>query len=144
MVWLNMELLWWQVCSEMILKNLYHCFYSDQIDLGEVDSCMCAWEALLFCYVLGCSVLAIDACLQNYSWSRWLNLPVNGDGRVLRVQEYLERVILTMICDWSYYFVMVMMLLTNSNLIIYYNYNALRKMCMCVMVDDYRYWLFDS
>ena len=91
------------------------------------------------CYVLECAVLTIDACLQNYSWSRWLNLPVNGDGRVLRVQEYLERVILTMICHWSYYYVMVMMLLINSNLIIYYNYNALRKMYMCVMVGDYCY-----
>ena len=53
----------------------------------EVDSCKSAWEAFLSCYVLECAVLTIDVCLQNYSWSRWLNLHLNGDGRVLRVQE---------------------------------------------------------
>ena len=64
------------------IKNLYHCFYSDQIDLGEVDSCMCAWEALLSCYILGCSVLAINACLQNYSSTWWLTLNLNGNARL--------------------------------------------------------------
>ena len=54
----------------------------------EVDSRKSAWEAFLSCYVLECAVFTIDACLQNYSWSRWLNLHLNGDGRVLRVQEF--------------------------------------------------------
>ena len=54
----------------------------------EVDSCKSAWEAFLSCYVLECAILTIDACLQNYSWSRWLNLYLNVDGRVLRVQEF--------------------------------------------------------
>ena len=54
----------------------------------EVDSCKSAWEAFLSCYVLECAVLTIDVCSQNYSWSRWLNLHLNGDGRVLRVQEF--------------------------------------------------------
>ena len=50
--------------------------------LWKLIFCMCAWEAILSCYVLGCSVLAINACLQNYSSTWWLTLNLNGNARL--------------------------------------------------------------
>ena len=63
-------------------NNSWGCGCIKGRNVVEVDFCMCAWEAILSCYVLGCSVLAINACLQNYSSTWWLTLNLNGNARL--------------------------------------------------------------